>query len=68
MSRHDQKPSEAGRVAGASVPRPLRETTLLPPKAKGIDPWQAAQLESVFRAGEEWGTSLDHLVKNTEKA
>ena len=36
--------------------------------ARRMDQWQVAQIESVFRDGEDWGTSLDHLVVKTEKA
>jgi hypothetical protein len=29
---------------------------------RSIDPWDIAQLESVFREDEDWGHSLDHLI------
>lgn len=48
------------RILASSAPIP--ENTPLELFTVGIDPWQAAQLESVFRDEEDWGHSLDHLI------
>jgi hypothetical protein len=45
-----------------SSSEPIPENTPLKLFTHGIDPWQAAQLESVFREDEDWGHSLDHLI------
>jgi hypothetical protein len=47
------------RIISASEQIP--DNTTLELFTHSIDPWQAAQLESVFREDEDWGTSLDHL-------
>lgn len=38
------------------------ENTPLHLHLRALDGWQAAQLETVFRDGEDWGNSLDHLI------
>ena len=48
------------RIIASSAPIP--ENTPLNLLIVGIDPWDAAQLESVFRDDEDWGHSLDHLI------
>jgi hypothetical protein len=42
--------------------QPIPENTPLTFSTHVIEPWQAAQLESVFRDDEDWGNSLDHLI------
>jgi hypothetical protein len=39
----------------------IPENTPLHLHLRALDVWQAAQLETVFRDGEDWGNSLDHL-------
>lgn len=39
----------------------IPENTPLHLHLRALDGWQAAQLETVFRDGEDWGNSLDHL-------
>ena len=45
-----------------SSSEPIPENTPMELFTQSIDPWQAAQLESVFREDEDWGHSLDHLI------
>ena len=64
MTRRDKKSGGACRIAGSAGSQPIRDLTTLEHIAKGMDPWQAAQIDSAFRDGEDWGPSLDHLVIN----
>jgi hypothetical protein len=41
---------------------PIPENTPMNLLIVGIDPWDAAQLESVFRDDEDWGHSLDYFI------
>ncbi len=50
-----------------SSSEPIPENTPLELFTLSIDPWQAAQLESVFREDEDWGHSLDHLIVKETK-
>ena len=40
----------------------IPENTPLHLHLRALDGWQAAQLETVFRDGEDRGNSLDHLI------
>ena len=48
------------RIIASSAPIP--EDTPMNLFIVGIDAWDAAQLESVFRDDEDWGHSLDYLI------
>jgi hypothetical protein len=48
------------RILSASEPIP--ENTPLELVTHGMESWQAAQLDSAFRDGEDWGVTLEHLV------
>ena len=45
-----------------SSTEPIPENIPLHLHVHTLDAWQAAQLETVFRDEEDWGSSLDHLV------
>ena len=46
MTRRDKKSGGACRIAGSAGSQPIRDLTTLEHIAKGMDPWQAAQIDS----------------------
>jgi len=53
------------RILSASEPIP--ENTPLELFTHAMEPWQAAQLDSAFRDGEDWGAMLEDLVAKEDK-